>query len=157
MSKQRHEPFGRPTKYTPELGERVCELLATHTVSMKKICSMYDDLPDESTIRRWRLKDLNFRLQYLEAKRMQSDLMVEEIDDLILEINYYRDSEGNQRIDAPSVALATARMNNRKWHASRLMPQLYGDKNLADQQTKDLAKDVAERVAEINKQAEKDY
>lgn len=119
---------GRPSSYSIDVANEICNLLATHTISMKRICALYDHIPDESTIRRWRLHNIEFRLQYLEAKRQQSDLMIEEIDDLINEVSYYRDHEGNERIDAPSVAIATARANNRKWMASRLMPKLYGER-----------------------------
>jgi hypothetical protein len=137
--------------------DSVHKMVSTHTVGIDKIIAMYDDLPNQSTIRLWRLRHVYFSTKYLEAKRLQSDLMVEEIDDLICDVNYYHDSEGNQRIDAPSVSLAIARANNRKWIASRLLPKLYGDRHSDEQQTQDLAKDVAARVAEINKQAEKDY
>ena len=53
-------PAGRPTIYTKELAERICELVATHTIGIKALCKMYDDLPDQHTIKQWRQKNLEF-------------------------------------------------------------------------------------------------
>ena len=156
MSKERHEPFGRPTIYCEELADKICELVSTHTESIMHLIERHN-LPDNTTIRAWRLKYPDFSSKYLEAKRLQADLLVEEIDDLIREVNYYHDSEGNQRIDAPSVSLAIARANNRKWVAARLLPKLYGDKSSAEVINDINTTEVAEKVAKIIKDSEKEY
>ena len=43
---------GRPTAYTPELGEAICELLAEGK-TLKAICRMDDIEVAESTVRSW--------------------------------------------------------------------------------------------------------
>lgn len=120
---------GRPTTYTPELAAFICEIVATHTQGLKRLCQMYEDLPDHTTIALWRFKHPEFSSQYMHAKRAQMDLTMEEIDEIVDEnINYYTDEKGNQRIDSPSATIAIAKANNRKWFASKLAPSLYGDK-----------------------------
>lgn len=159
MSKQRHEPFGRPTKYSPELAERICKLVATNPIGLPKICAMFDDLPSAETIRVWRWEKPDFSAKYTESKQFQAELMAESIEDVIDELSVYeyQDKDGATRLDSGLVARARLTLDARRWTASKLAPKIYGEKRSDEQQNKDLAKDVAERVAEINKQAEKDY
>lgn len=120
---------GRPSTYTVELAARVCELVATHTCGIRKLCAMYDELPDVSTINLWRFKHKEFSTQYLSAKQAQMDLVMEDLnDDMNDELRFYHDDKGNERIDAPSVTIAVAKANNKKWFASKLAPKLYGVK-----------------------------
>ncbi len=149
---------GRPTTYTPEFGKLICERVATNPVGLSTLEKLYPDMPNSSTIKAWRRAIPEFSAMYMEAKKFQSEILVEDIDSLLPDdLNYYIDDKGQQRIDAPSASLLIAKINNRKWMAARLSSKLYGDRHTDEQQTQDLAKDVAARVAEINKQAEKDY
>lgn len=120
---------GRPTTYTPELAAFICQVVATHTQGLKKLCEMYDEFPDHTTIYLWRYKHPEFSNLYLDAKRAQMDLVMEDLDIILDEsLNYYTDEKGNQRIDSPSATIAIAKANNRKWFASKLAPALYGDR-----------------------------
>lgn len=120
--------FGRPTNYNAALGDRICELVATHPVGYETIRKLHPDIPMLGTVREWRLKFPDFNAKYLAAKAFQAELMVEEIDDILPgDIRTYFDERGNQRIDSPSAALAIAKCNNRKWTAARLAPKNYGD------------------------------
>ncbi len=59
---------GRPTIYTPELGETICGLLAEGK-SLSSICREHPDLPSERTIRRWALDPEHpFSPQYARAR-----------------------------------------------------------------------------------------
>jgi len=52
MASDTEPKHGRPTAYTPELGEAICELLAEGK-TLKAICRT-DDIPvAESTVRSW--------------------------------------------------------------------------------------------------------
>lgn len=124
---------GRPTLYTQELADLICERVATHREGLKKICAKFDDMPDETTITLWRIKHHEFSLKYAEAKRIQVDKIVDELDDIMDEnLGHYTDPEGNKRIDSPSATIAIAKANNKKWLASKLAPKLYGDNSKED-------------------------
>ena len=134
MTKKESAVMGRPTTYSEELAELICERIATHVEGTTKLCNMYDDMPDETTIRQWRFRNADFSLKYLNAKRTQSELLAESIDEVLQERHVYYDDKGNERIDTGAVARAVAIANGRKWTASRLAPRIYGDKKFDDLQ-----------------------
>jgi hypothetical protein len=124
--------MARPTTYTPELAERICDLVATNTCGIDILCDKYDDLPNESTVRLWRFKHSEFSMKYAQAKMFQAELMAEMIHQIADSTSTYFDSEGNERVDSGSVALARLRVDSIKWHASKLAPKIYGDKQQTD-------------------------
>lgn len=106
---------------------------------------MYEDLPAQSTIHLWRVEHKEFSERYLEAKRAQIDLVMEELDEILDEnTEYYMDEAGNQRIDSPSVTKAIAKANNQKWFASKIAPKLYGDSKQEDK--KDESVSLLEKI-----------
>lgn len=152
-------PVGRPTDYTPELGQRICDLIATHPVGYETIRQMFPDLPVRKVVLGWRRKFPDFGDKYLAAKRFQAEIMVEEIDDMLPhEVKTYYDSEGNERIDSPSASLAIAKANNRKWTAARLAPKYYGDNvDVNEVSNEDLKQELRELREELKKKHEKEY
>ena len=64
--------LGRPSDYSQELADLICERIATHGVGLKKLCEMYEDIPEKITIRRWCIKDPQFRSQYARPKYTRS-------------------------------------------------------------------------------------
>ncbi len=154
-------PGGRPTKYNDELGKLICERVATNPVGLETLLSLYDDMPDHSTIKAWRKKFPRFSSWYLEAKSFQSELLVEEIDNMIdCGIRYVTDDKGNERIDPPSASLLIAKINNRKWTAARLAPKIYGDKQIIEQTTSEneqLKVELAELRAKLAEKNTSEY
>jgi hypothetical protein len=149
---------GRPTKYSPEFGKLICERMAVNPVGWSTLENLYPDMPNFSTIKAWRHSIPEFSTMYLGAKASQAALLVEEIDELLpSDVRYYIDDKGNERIDAPSAGMLIAKINNRKWMAARLAPKLYGDKQQVDISANETTKEVVKRVADINKEAEKEY
>lgn len=121
--------MGRPTDYTIEQGDLICERIATNPVGYSTLVQMYPDMPHVCTINAWRHSIPEFAEKYLRAKSFQAQLLVEEIDTLLPDqIKYYTDDRGNERIDAPSASMLIAKINNRKWMAARLAPKIFGDK-----------------------------
>lgn len=155
------ENFGRPTLYTPALVDRICELVACSPVGIDKIISLYPEMPSHCTIKLWRHQYPDFSAKYLNAKSLQSQLLVEEIDDLIpIGIKYYLDDKGQERIDAPSASLVIAKINNRKWHASRLAPKIYGEKvqiETKNDDTEALKAELIELRAKLAEKSKSDY
>lgn len=149
---------GRPTSYNAEIAKLVCDRVATHTDGLRKLCAKYVDMPDDTTIALWRITHEEFSRQYIDAKRSQIDLIIEDLDDLYDEnVSYYIDSEGNKRIDAPSAAIATAKTNNKKWYASKIAPKVYGDHRQLEEKIEENAKlkdelrELQTKLAEANK------
>jgi len=104
---------GRPSAYTPEIGQIICERLAAGE-SLLSICRG-DDMPPESTVRRWVLEDRDgFSASYARARDMQADHYADETIDIA-------DNEED-------AAKARVRIDARKWHASKVAPKKYGDK-----------------------------
>ena len=121
---------GRPSIYTPELADLICKRVATNPVGLPTICKMFPELPSYDTIRVWRWDKPGFSAKYAEAKRFQAELMAESIEDIIDEtLQYsYEDGEGVTRLDSGILGHARLRVDSRRWHASKLAPKIYGDK-----------------------------
>lgn len=153
---------GRPLEYTKEIGDIICERIATHSLGVKRLCAKYYDMPAETTIQRWRYRIPEFRLQYAQAKMIQADLLAEEC----LEIA--DDSSGDGRltedgktmIDGEFVARSRLRVDTRKWLASKLLPRQYGDKSLLEQKTEEnelLKQELIALRTKLNEQNRRDF
>lgn len=137
-------PGGRPSSYTKEQGDLICEIVATTSKGLSKICDCIN-FPHESTVRRWRLEHEEFSAKYARAKILQADILAEEC----LEIADDSTSE-NATVDR-------LRIDTRKWLASKLLPKQYGDKLLLEQKTeeneqlKEELRDLRDKLNEANK------
>lgn len=165
MSKNKQKSkgvMGRPLEYTQEMGDLICERIATHSLGVKRLCAKYGDMPAEYTIQRWRYRVPEFRVQYAQAKMIQADLLAEEC----LEIA--DDSSGDERmtedgktmIDGEFVARSRLRVDTRKWLASKLLPKQYGDKSLLEQKTEEnelLKQELITLRAKLNEQNKKEF
>lgn len=109
---------GRPTKYTPELAEEICERLADGA-SLRSICRD-DRMPDASAVVRWALDPEHpFSQQYARAREAQGYAIAERILDLCEAV------QGESGIDAQRAKVA---IDGYKWAAGRMAPKAYGDK-----------------------------
>ena len=119
---------GRPTDYTQELADLICERIATHGIGLKKLCEMYDDIPEKVTIRRWCLKYPQFRSQYAQAKFLQIETLVDEIIDIADDSSHdiTLTDQGKEVCNSEFIARSRLRIDTRKWLASKLVPKVYG-------------------------------
>lgn len=108
--------MGRPSDYTPETADKICERLADGE-SLRLICAA-DDMPDRGTVFRWLSVHEDFRGQYARAREQQADAMFDDIRDIA-------DAPANDAVD---VQRAKLRVDARKWMAGKLRPKVYGDK-----------------------------
>ena len=104
---------GRPSTYTEEMGDHICDLL-TEGKSLRKIC-MGAGFPNASTVYVWLDRFPSFAEKYTRAREAATEDMLEDI----LEI---ADAKG---IDPQEKRV---RIDTRKWVMGRLKPKKYGDK-----------------------------
>jgi len=141
-------PAGRPSDYTQDLADIICEQLASGD-SMRTVCKS-EDMPGMSTVFRWLRERDEFRQQYETAKDEAADVMVEEINEiadnstndyitlLADAVKEKPPSEWTEE-DIHVLAIKAApeniqrsrlRVDARKWTASKLKPKKYGDKTI---------------------------
>lgn len=124
------QPAGRPTVYTQEVADIICEEIATSNKSLKTIC---DDefMPAVRTVLYWLRTNEIFLQQYTRAKEEQADFLAEEIieiaDDSSQDLDRI-DDFGNRIENKEFVNRSRLRVDARKWVASKLKPKKYGDK-----------------------------
>lgn len=120
--------IGRPSLFTPELADVICDRLSEGR-SLRAICSDAD-MPGRGAVFRWLAENETFRNQYARAREAQADALADDI----LQIaddganDSYVDDEGRSRTDNDVIARSRLRVDARKWYASKLAPKKYGDK-----------------------------
>jgi len=107
MAKKR----GRPTTYTPETGDRICELMA-EGVSAVRACKEVG-VPMR-TFYAWQRDNEAFSAQVTRARDDQADTFADQMCDIA---EYDED-----------VQRAKLKIDARKWVASRMKPKSWGDR-----------------------------
>lgn len=111
---------GRPSSFTPELGDEICARLAEGK-SLRSILKA-DDMPAMSTVFRWLREDdeekSTFREQYARAKQEAADALADEIQEV-------SDGVLEKKYDPNAARVA---IDGKKWVASKLKPKVYGDR-----------------------------
>jgi hypothetical protein len=113
---------GRPTTYTPEIAEAICEEIATTDHALHRICER-EDMPDHATVYRWLASNQDFCDKYARARERQADFMASQTVDIADDT-----SKDNSFAGSVAVARSRLRIDARKWLASKLAPKKYGDK-----------------------------
>lgn len=125
MSGKEKRPIGRPSKFSQDLAENICEQIANGK-SLRAICAG-DDMPSATTVFKWLNENQDFSEQYARARGRQADHYFEEIVEIA------------DSVEADSAAVAKARLqvDARKWAASKLAPKKYGEKTELDVKSSD--------------------
>ena len=124
---------GRPTDYTPDIGERICALLAEGN-TLTSICKP-SRLPSERTVRTW-AADPNhpFSPHYARAREVgyhkMFDQMLDISDDATNDFRKRTNEEGEtiEAVDHDHIARSRLRIDTRKWMLAKALPKIYGDK-----------------------------
>lgn len=121
---------GRPSDFSPEIANEICERLAKGE-SLRSITGADRDdfMPGQTTVYRWLEENEEFRKQYAHARERQADHYAEEIVDIA-------DGRDDWKPTDAEIAQAIVRdpqrdrlrIDARKWVASKLAPKKYGDK-----------------------------
>lgn len=133
---QKALPVGRPSKYSLEIAEYICEQIGTTDKGLSTLAKEDAMFPPVSSIMRWLKEHEEFRELYARAKEMQADLLA----DQIIEISntpvegVTKKTTQNQFGTFQEITIGDAiahrrlQVDARKWKASKLAPQKFGDK-----------------------------
>lgn len=125
--------MGRPSDYTTELGEAICEAIATTPRGLDFICEQRADFPSAATVMRWLSQHEAFCESYLRARERQADLIFDECleiaDDSSGDTKLVgRDGEEREVLDSEWVARSKLRIDTRLRMAGKLAPKKYGER-----------------------------
>ena len=81
MPKIKNKP-GRPTTYTPELANEICDSIASSSKGTKRLCKENQHWPCQDTLFTWLKIYPEFSEQYAQAKRCQIEVFIDEILDI---------------------------------------------------------------------------
>jgi hypothetical protein len=110
----------RTTKYTPRLGQLICNKMATSNSGLVKLCCQ-KGMPNYSTVFGW-LTDPDkhdFLQAFLLACEAQADLLGDEIIQIA--------DEAGEEDNTAKIARARLRIDARKWKAANRASKKYGD------------------------------
>lgn len=155
---------GRPTKYTPQMAERICELVATTDLGYTRLSDKYDDLPDRITVNIWRRKYPEFRAMYAQAKAEQIESIIEELLDIADNasndyMEYYDKKTGcvSWQLNGEHIQRSRVRIDTRKWLAAKLVPRIYGDAKDQEPVNTQVDEDVKKRYREMDQKNKKEF
>jgi hypothetical protein len=148
----------RPSKYSQQLADAICELLVDGK-SLRTICSTAK-MPSRSTVIRWLAENEAFRNHYARARELQADTLAEEILDIadkaVLGERLKKDGKGKvlERQTGDMVERSKLMIDARKWYAGKLQPKKYGERVALDHGVQDNLADklraARERAADRN-------
>lgn len=131
-------PAGRPTDYTPELAEEICDAIASDSKGLCRLCKENDHWPARKNIYQWFKKYPDFRNKYMQAKEHQIEAIVDEVleiaDDTSHDTIIKTDNDGHEKevCNSEWINRSRLRIDTRKWLAAKLAPKLYGDKQTTE-------------------------
>lgn len=121
--------MGRPSDFTPDVGDLICERLADGE-SLRTICAD-ESMPHRATVFRWLASNEAFRDQYAHAREEQAEALADDIVSISDEVEVRSVTQGEEvvlALDPTAVARNRLRVDARKWVAAKLKPKKYGDK-----------------------------
>ena len=109
-------PAGRPSLFTGELAERICDELIDGK-SLVEICNA-EDMPNRRTVLRWMDADADFAAKCTRARELQADF------------EHDRMAMLEKDVISGAVDPQAARVvfSSKQWRASKLAPKKYGER-----------------------------
>ena len=151
---------GRDSDYTEELGNQICEAVATSTLSLAKLCKENPEFPQEKMVYVWRRRYPEFNEAYMAAKRFQAGLLVEEIIEIADDSN--NDTKlsqtGCEIANSEWIARSRLRVDTRRWLGTVLMPKVYGVKQAElESENLDLKVELRSLKEQLDNKHKKEY
>ena len=128
---------GRPSSYTVEAGRLICEILSSGKPLTPTVLKE-NGLPPAQTVYRWVEDNAAFREQYTRARQYQAHVYADQIIELA--------------DTAEDANLARIQVDTRKWYASKVLPKIYGDKQVVDVNV-DMGKTAAAVLMDLSARA----
>lgn len=130
---------GRPSGYSDELADTICERLADGE-SLRSICCD-ENMPSQSMVFRWLADEryASFREKYARAREAQADAIFDEIIDIADDGSNdwmerrREDGSVDEVVNHEHIQRSRLRIDARKWMAGKLRPKVYGDKPAGDE------------------------
>jgi len=121
---------GRPTIFTPELGDFICEIVATNPKSLQALSQEFKEIPDQRTVNIWRWKHPDFAKKFNEAKEFQAQLLGERVIDIMDDTSndYIENEEGKMVPNMVNIQRAKLQIDGIKFITPKLARKFYGDK-----------------------------
>lgn len=123
---------GRPSLYTQELADTICERLAAGE-TLRAICRD-DGMPSEPTVRRWALEDHHgFSAQYARAREIGYHGMADELREIAdtpqqgVRTKMLPDGKSEETW-GDMIEHRKLQVDTRKWLLARALPKVYGDR-----------------------------
>lgn len=146
---------GRTTLYTPELGDEICDAIASSELGLIHLVEANPHWPHRATIFIWLRRHPEFRDKYTKAKEDQTEVCVEYMQEIMNEPHKYVDEEtGYTRVDVPMLRV---KMDAIKWQASKLKPKKFGDTKNEEPQNNGLLDDSLARKQELDEKNKKEF
>lgn len=154
--------LGRPSSYTQELADKLCEKLAQGK-SLRTICEReegHEQFPSIVTIFAWMRKHEDFLKQYTRAKEESTDALADEIMDIAdNSTNDWMEIEKSKGrfvplVDREHVERSKLRIESRKWIMAKMKPKKYGDKLDLSNNGKDFPRPILGYVPSNNSHKE---
>lgn len=136
--------IGRPTKYTQEIADYICQQLIAGR-SLRNICENDEDVgvPHAATVFRWLGERADFCDQYRRAREAQADAMFDDLVSIADDgTNDWMEKElkSGAVIEVPNhehISRSKLRVDTRFWILARLQPKKYGNKTFGELTGKD--------------------
>lgn len=107
-------PAGRPSKFTPELADAICEEMINGR-DLTEICSA-EGMPHRVTVYRWMRDNPVFATQYAHAREALADFELANLKKLA-------DDCTEENVNSTRVKL-----NHFQWRVMKIAPRVYGDR-----------------------------
>lgn len=135
-------PVGRPTDYSQQMADLICERLANGE-SLRTICGD-EGMPDKSTVFRWLAAHEDFATIYARAREVQAEVLADELIEIAddgrndwMERRGAEDENIGWRENGEAMRRSQLRIATRQWIAERMLPKKYGNKTQLEHTGKD--------------------
>lgn len=146
---------GRPTMYTSELANEICDAIASSELGLCHLVDQNPHWPERQVIFIWRRKHPEFDDKYTKAKEDQVEVSVEHMQEIMNEPHKYIDMQtGHMKVDTGMLRL---KMDAIRWQAGKLKPKKFGESKEQELPNTAVADDCKKRYSEMDKINRKEF